>query len=409
MTAQLRETHRELEQRVAERTAELVRARDDAESASRAKSEFLSSMSHELRTPMNAILGFAQLLASDPAQAALAQQHGYVREILRAGEHLMELINEVLDLARIEAGKLQLSLEPVNVPALVGECLTLLQPLAAEARVRLVEVPAAAGAAHVGADRTRLKQVLLNLVSNAIKYNREGGSVHVACARDGEAVRVSVSDTGPGLSAEQRSRLFQAFDRLGADQAAIEGTGIGLALSKRLVELMQGTIGVASEVGAGSTFWVRLDAAEPPGLGAVAVPLPLPVAPAPPARERTILYIEDNPVNALLMEAMIARQPGLRLLAAPLPALGLDLARTAQPDLILLDIQMPQMDGYEALRRLRAAEATRAIPVIAVTANALPGDVERGRAAGFVDYLVKPLDLAAVLAAVNRALGTAPG
>jgi CheY-like chemotaxis protein len=405
MTTQLRSTHQELEERVARRTAELARARDEAERASRSKSTFLSSMSHELRTPMNAILGFGQLLESDSSQPLTPRQRVYVTEIVRAGAHLLELINEVLDLARIESGKMQVSLEPVHLQPLVADCLSLVQPVAREHGITVALASHEACDCWVRADRTRLRQVLLNLLSNAIKYNRDNGEVRLDCSVDATSVRISVSDTGPGLSAEQQQRLFQGFERLDAAKASIEGAGIGLALSKQLVELMSGSIGVDSVVGTGSTFWVRLERALP-----AALPVPATVngptsAPAPlPTRERTVLYIEDNAVNVLLMEAILAQQPGLRLLTASLPGQGLLMARAEKPDLILLDIQLPGMDGFEVLQRLRGAEATRSIPVIAISANAMRGDLERGREAGFADYLTKPLDIQQVLAAVNRSL-----
>ncbi len=389
------------------RADEAVRAaRDEAERANRAKSEFLSAMSHELRTPMNAILGFGQLLESGPTHGLREGQEGYVREIQRAGEHLLELINDVLDLARVEAGKQQISMEPVHVSTLVDECLSLIQPMARVRGIRLPEAAHVSCDCFVAADRTRLKQVLLNLLSNAIKYNRTDGSVEIVCAADGVGVRISVSDTGHGLSPAQCQRLFKAFERLGAESGAIEGTGIGLALSKRLVELMHGSIGLDSAVDEGSTFWVHLAHSRP------AAQRPAHAGPVEPARatapriegRRVVLYIEDNPVNVMLMEAMLGREPELRLITAPLPEMGLELAAAQRPDLILLDIQLPGMDGYEVLRRLRAVESTRDIPVVAVSANAMSGDMEQGLAAGFHDYLTKPLDLSRLLDVVRGAL-----
>jgi CheY-like chemotaxis protein len=237
--------------------------------------------------------------------------------------------------------------------------------------------------------------VLLNLLSNAIKHNRRGGQVGLQVAPDGDALRITISDTGPGLHETQKARLFHAFERLGSDRGAVDGAGIGLALSKRLVELMGGQIGLDSELGTGSRFWVRLTSAE--------------AAPALPedtatGHSGTVLYVEDNPVNVLLMEAMLGQQTRLRLISADLPEAGLQLAHEQRPDLILLDIQLPGMDGYEVLRRLRADAATRGIPVIAVSANAMPGDVARGRAAGFDDYLTKPIDQPLLMATLQRLL-----
>jgi CheY-like chemotaxis protein/anti-sigma regulatory factor (Ser/Thr protein kinase) len=294
----------------------------------------------------------------------------------------------------------------VNVKQLIGDCLNLVKPVAQRHGIRIPTDAAASCDCHVLADRVRAKQVLLNLLSNAIKFNREGGTVEVACTEEGEYLHISVIDTGRGLSAEQQQRLFQNFERLGVDEQAIEGTGIGLALSKRLVTMMQGEIGVDSQVGVGSTFWVRLKRVEP---GAVPSTESTPMVEsqsrgAVAARARTVLYIEDNPVNVRLVEHVLQMQPGTRLVTASLPEAGLAMARTERPDLILLDIQLPGMDGYEVLRRLRHADTTRAIPVIAISASAMSGDVQRGLAAGLADYITKPIDVLELLAAMERAL-----
>jgi PAS domain S-box-containing protein len=387
-----------------EAEAALMRARDEAERANRAKSEFLSRMSHELRTPLNAILGFGQLL--ERANLGGLQTDNVV-EILRAGRHLLELINEVLDLARIESGKFTISLEPVALLPLIADCVSLMRPQAENLRIDLIEATQACGK-PVQADRTRLKQVLLNLLSNAVKYNREQGSVSIACVADDESVRIRVSDTGAGLSAEQQARLFVAFERLDADHNAIEGTGIGLALSKRLVELMGGSIGVESEAGAGSTFWLSLPLADAAAqavdcvVPASAAPMPQAVAP----HQYAILCIEDNPANLRLVERILAQRADIRLLSAGAPGLGLELAAAHRPSLILLDINLPDMDGFEVLRRLQAAAGTRAIPVIGISANAMPKDIQRARAAGFADYLTKPLDVGAFLKVVDAHLAT---
>ena len=384
----------------------LTAAKDEAERANQAKSQFLSSMSHELRTPMNAILGFGQLLVADTTHPLAEAQREYVREILRGGRHLLDLINEVLDLAQVETGTLRISLEPVRTAELLQECLSLLRPLALEGAIDLGLVDEAACDGLVRADRTRLKQVLLNLLSNAIKYNRRGGEVRIACSADADSVRIAISDSGPGLGAEEQARLFQAFERLEASATPVEGAGLGLVLSKRLMDAMHGEIGLDSEVGRGSTFWIRLPSATAPafGLGASMPPAGAEHGASRAVGPRKVLYIEDNPVNVLLMEAMLARVDGLQVLTAALPALGLRLAQEDRPDLILLDIQLPEMDGYEVLRRLRLDDATRAIPVIAVSANAMPGDVEQGLGAGFVEYMTKPLDMQRLIAAVERAL-----
>ena len=333
-----------------------------------------------------------------------------MHEILRGARHLLDLINESLDLGRIEAGELPVESVPVPVGDLIDDCLGLMRPLAQAHGVHLQPPDSACAGDQVWADRTRLKQVLLNLVANAIKYNRPGGSVDIACSREGNSLRVAVHDSGRGISADEQERLFQPFERLSAARSDIEGTGIGLALSRRLVHAMGGDIGVDSEVGRGSTFWVRLaradSAVQAPASGNHATP-PLPMPPADGA-ERTVLYIEDNAVNVILMQAMLARLPGVRTLVATLPRQGIELARSERPDLVLLDIQLPGMDGFEVLKHLQAGEHTRSIPVIAVSANAMPADIEAGLAAGFTDYLTKPIELERLLAAVYQVLH-APG
>ena len=400
------ERHRDhLERLVEERTHELIAARDAAEHANRAKGDFLSSMSHELRTPMNAILGFSQLLQLN--HALDTRSTGYVREILRAGHHLLELINEVLDLARIESGRLSLSPEPLPLDELVREAQTLVLPLALQREVTLGVVPPQGMV--VRADRLRLKQVLLNLLSNAVKYNRPGGNVQVEMLlQDMFTVRIRVRDTGIGIAAENLTQLFQPFSRVSGTTA--EGTGIGLSISQRLVLMMGGRIGVNSTPGVGSEFWVELPsdhlAELPPSCNTQDKPE---AAPAPrPGRQARVLYVEDNPANLKLVEQIVQRHANVELLMAPSGSLGLDLARSHRPDLLLLDIHLPDIDGYQVLEQLRADAQTRLIPVVAVTAQAMPEDVKRVMAAGFDGYLAKPLDLASFDALLQRMLQARP-
>ena len=409
----------QLEHRVDERTlqlalanAELANAIEEARSANQAKSAFLSSMSHELRTPLNAILGFAQILTSDTLPSTLDQKKEFANHILKSGRHLLTLINEILDLAKVESGTVTLSMEPVALADTLFECRAMVAPIAAARGVRVL-FPEAPGAV-VLADRTRLKQVLLNLLSNAVKYNREDGAVVLSCEQVAPSkLRMAVQDTGVGLDAGQVASLFQPFNRLGQEGGNQEGTGIGLVVTKRLVELMGGEIGVTSSPGVGSVFWIELATTAPLAtpVQAGAVPV-LPAAPATPGEgedntrlePHVILYIEDNPANLRLIEEIVRFRADLQLLSAPDGHIGLSLARAHRPEIILLDLNLPGLSGIEVLRQLRADPATAAIPVLALTANAMPRDIERGQAAGFNRYLTKPIDIDKFTEAINSTL-----
>ena len=389
--------------------ADLRTEKERAESASRAKSEFLANMSHELRTPLNAILGFSQLIDTDDRVPEESRE--MARDIGQAGDHLLGLINDLLDLAKIEAGRLELGMDAVPLNSLLRDCISLSQQLSRQRNIPIHFEEQACARFTVFADRMRLKQVLLNLISNAIKYNRPGGEVRMECVLDEHAdrVRILVRDTGKGIAKDKLSSLFAPFERLGAEKDAIQGTGIGLVISRHLARMMGGDVKVTSEVNVGSEFWVEL-------------PLPRATAPEEDSTPRDgraddarggetapaggkVLYVEDNPVNLKLMEMALSRRRDIQLVSAVSAEAGLELAARERPDLILLDINLPGMDGYEGLAALKGRPDLKGIPVVAVTANAMKGDRERGLAAGFVDYLTKPFKVDELYAILDTWLG----
>jgi PAS domain S-box-containing protein len=388
-----------------ETNVQLARAKVAADGANQAKSEFLSSMSHELRSPLNAILGFSQLMESGSPAPNQSQKES-IGQILQAGWYLLELINEILDLSLIESGKLSLSLEPMSLSTVLGECQAMIDPQAQKGGISLHFSPSDQPY-FVKADRTRMKQVFINLLSNAIKYNRAGGTVDVTCeSLIGDRVRVSFRDTGLGLTALQVAQLFQPFNRLGQEAGSEEGTGIGLVVSKRLMELMGGAIGVQSTESVGSVFWVELDAAAAPLLsGEDHEPRKTLRAPlAHGAGVRKLLYVEDNPANLMLVEKLLTRREDIALLSATNGIQGVEMARSARPDVILMDINLPGISGLEALQILMADPGTATIPVIALSANAMPHDIQKGLKSGFYRYLTKPIKIGELMDTLDLAL-----
>jgi hypothetical protein len=405
----LRVLNSTLEDRVQARTVELTQALAASEeqgralaSANQAKSDFLAAMSHELRTPLNAVMGFSHILQMNAETEPLTlRQSQAVEQILAAGAHLLTLIEEVLDLARIEAGKLSLSIERVDPLLVARQVCDSLQPEARAAGVSLISPAPQAGLGAV-ADRTRLRQVLLNLMSNAIKYNLPGGSVQLEARHQDGGLILSVIDTGCGLPADRMAELFQPFSRLGRETSATPGTGVGLAVSRRLAEAMGGRLEAESVEGQGSTFSLWL----PASTETTALPAAPSAGAARPGDlpEATMLYVEDNPANVVLMRHVMRALGPVRLFTAETGPEGLTLARDLRPDVILLDINLPGMDGFTLKKGLDADPLTRGIPVLALSANAMPDDVRRGRQAGFIAYLTKPLDIPALAEALGRAL-----
>jgi PAS domain S-box-containing protein len=402
-----------LDQVLQEKNDELGSAKVVAERANLSKSVFLSKMSHELRSPLNAILGFAQLMQSRSPALTPGDKES-IDQILHAGWHLLKLINEILDLSKIESGGLALSLESVSLAEVMAECEGMIKGEAQKRGTRMT-FPRFAIPCFVRADRTRLKQILINILSNAIKYNREQGTIEVTHTEIAPGrIRVSIKDTGAGLTSENLAQLFQPFNRLGQEASGEEGTGIGLVVAKQLIELMDGVIGVESTVGVGSVFWFELMASTEPqsadGSGAPEAPAQSQVQNG--ARVRVLLYVEDSPANLRLVERLIESRPDLRLLSAATGRLGIELARTHQPEVILMDINLPDISGIDVLSVLRKDPATAHIPVVAISANAMPYDIERGMQAGFFRYLTKPINVGEFMGTLHTALefaGKDPG
>jgi signal transduction histidine kinase/CheY-like chemotaxis protein len=402
---QVEEVRKRFEQALKETNLKLEVAKSAAEKANLAKSDFLSSMSHELRSPLNAILGFAQLMES-ATPSPTAGQTKSIAKILQAGWYLLKLINEILDLAGIESGQLSLSKESMSLSEIMSECQAMMEPEAQQRGVRM-SFPLFAEPMFVSADRTRLKQIIINLISNAIKYNKEGGTVSVDCTVSvPERIRISVKDTGAGLPPEKLAQLFQPFNRLGQESGGVAGTGIGLVVTKRLAELMGGVIGVESTVGVGSVFWCDLPMAKAPQLvtgSGDTENLPKP-EPSDHVPQRTLLYVEDNPLNLELVEELLERFPEITLTTAVNGTLGVEAARATHPQVILMDINLPGISGIKALKILREDPTTALIPVIALSANAMPRDVEKGLEAGFFRYLTKPIKIKELMETLNAAL-----
>ncbi|MFA6902484.1 MAG: PAS domain-containing protein, partial [Gallionellaceae bacterium] len=384
----------------------MLQAKEAAEAGSRAKSEFLASMSHELRTPLNAILGFSQLFIMDDELPQKTRENS--RQIEHAGKHLLSLVNDLIDLSRIEANKMGLSLEAVKLKEVVCDSLAMVQSMAHDKGVKIVLVQCDVLEIILLADFNRLRQSLINLLTNAIKYNNANGTVRMLCEVIGERAHIAVSDTGPGIPLDKQGRIFTAFDRLGEERGDIEGTGIGLVITKRIVEAMNGSIGFESTPGQGSTFWLELPLA-PDTVCIAPLPRAATSSNTPPAdvlqtSRPVVLYVEDNPMNLRLMQQVFAGRKEWELRSAITAEIAIGMARDFPPQLILMDINLPGMDGFQALAQLKGFPETAAIPVIALTANAMKGDREAGLEAGFVDYLTKPLDILKLLALLEKLL-----
>jgi len=381
---------------------ELQKTKMLAEKASQSKTEFLSRMSHELRTPMNAILGFGQILEHNLNGTMTEEEVDSVQEILKGGYHLLELINEVLDLSRVESGRLQLSLEDVELCQLVKETTMLIKPLADSSQIS-INLPDTLENMIIHADRMRIKQVIVNILSNAVKYNRKQGSIDIKCEKEKDLIRLSISDTGPGIPKGLQNRVFEPFDRLNADTTTIEGTGIGLSLAKKLIEFMNGRIGFDSCENKGTTFWIEIQTGN--GVTTSTPEVIIEDNQEEAVGEYKVLYVEDNPANLRLVTRLLKTKPGIKLFDAHTASLGMDLIHSHSFDLILLDIHLSgEENGFDILNKLRAEPDTKNIPVIAISANATPHDIKHGLDAGFSEYITKPIDIKHFMSTVNHFL-----
>lgn len=397
----------ELEARVEERTIEFRQAKEEAQKSNHAKSEFLANMSHELRTPMNSILGFSQLLQMDLTNPLKDYQQENLKSILSAGNHLLELINEVLDLSRIESGNMSLSIEPVDLLLIVDNVLSITQLMATQNDITLKHEDISANSIFVEVDALRFKQVIFNLVSNAIKYNKPNGSVQISYKQLGpERLQLGVSDTGNGIPKDKMENIFKPFDRLGLEGGSIEGTGIGLTISKNLIEMMNGTIGFTSNPGEGCFFFIEvpISSKSPIALDKIETPAGPNKPFANADKTKKVLYIDDIPINLKLIERYLSNFSNLEFIPASNALDGIEIAKTQLPDLILMDIHMPDMDGLTAFKKLKSIKETQGIPVIAVTADAMDKNIKKAMNMGFEDYITKPIDLDKFLTSINKVI-----